>query len=189
MRIIAGSARGRSFDAPPGNNTRPTLDRVKESMFGSIQFDIPDSTVLDLFSGSGNLGLEAASRGAKRVICNDYDRTCAELITKNAKKLNLDAIVHVTCKDYVACLTDLKRTGERFDFVFLDPPYQEGAASVAIEAIFTMGLLTEQGRVFLEHAEKLPPSIETPLARLKQTKRYGTCAVSIYEKNDEAKPE
>ena len=189
LRIIAGSARGRSFDAPPGNNTRPTLDRVKESLFGSIQFDIPDSTVLDLFSGSGNLGLEAASRGAKRVICNDHDRACAELIAKNAKKLNLDSNVYVTCKDYVACLTDLKRAGEQFDFVFLDPPYQEGAAKVAIEAIFSLGLLAEQGRVFLEHAEKLPPMIETPMAKMKQTKRYGTCAISVYEKNDEAKPE
>ena len=188
MRIIAGSARGRQFDAPPGSNTRPTLDRVKESMFGSIQFDIPDSTVLDLFSGSGNLGLEAASRGAKRVICNDYDRTCAELIQKNAEKLKLDSIVCVTCKDYVACLSDLKRMGERFDFVFLDPPYQEGAAKVAIEAIFTLGLLTQRGRVYLEHAGKLPPTIETPLVRLKQTKRYGSCSVSIYEQmNDEAK--
>ena len=190
MRIIAGTARGRQFDAPPGSNTRPTLDRVKESLFGSIQFDIPDSSVLDLFSGSGNLGLEAASRGAKRVICNDHDRACAELIAKNAKKLNLDEIVHVTCKDYVACLTDLKRSGEQFDFVFLDPPYQEGAAKVAIEAIFSLGLLAEQGRVYLEHAEKLPPTIETPMAKLKQTKRYGTCAVSIYERaDDEAKPE
>ena len=96
----------------------------------------------------------------------------------------------MTCKDYVACLSDLKRTGEQFDFVFLDPPYQEGAAKVAIEAIFSLGLLTRQGRVYLEHADKLPPTIETPLAKLKQTKRYGTCAVSIYERaDDEAKPE
>ena len=190
MRIIAGTARGRQFDAPEGSNTRPTLDRVKESLFGSIQFDIPDSTVLDLFSGSGNLGLEAASRGAKRVNCNDHDRACAELIAKNAKKLNLDSIVRVTCKDYLACLADFKRTGEHFDFVFLDPPYLEGAAKVAIEEIFKLELLTQQGRVFLEHAEKLPPVIETPLARLKQTKRYGTCAVSIFERAyDEAKPE
>ena len=84
MRIISGTARGRQFDAPAGKDTRPTLDRVKESIFGSIQFDIPDSCVLDLFSGSGNLGLEAASRGAKKVICNDYNRDCAEQIRKNA---------------------------------------------------------------------------------------------------------
>jgi 16S rRNA G966 N2-methylase RsmD len=80
--------------------------------------------------------------------------------------------------------------GDKFDYVFLDPPYQEGAAKVAIETIFSLGLLAEQGRVYLEHAEKLPPMIETPLAKLKQTKRYGTCAVSIYERaDDETKPE
>jgi len=190
VRIIAGTARGRQFDAPTGKDTRPTLDRVKESIFGSIQFDIPDSCVLDLFSGSGNLGLEAASRGAKKVICNDYDRACAELITKNAKKLNLDSIVRVVCRDYVSCLHELQLAGEQFDFIFLDPPYLEGAAQVAIDAIFTLGLLTEQGRVILEHADKFPPKITQPLSRLKKTKRYGTCAVSIFERaNDEARPE
>ena len=190
MRIIAGSARGRQFEAPAGINTRPTLDRVKESVFGSIQFDIPDSSVLDLFSGSGNLGLEAASRGAKRVICNDHDRACAELIRKNAKLLQLDSIVQVVCKDYVTCLNELKQAGEQFDFVFLDPPYLEGAAQVAIEAIFSLGLLTKQGRVILEHADKLPPTMNLPLAKLKQTKRYGKCAVSIFERaDDETKPE
>ena len=190
MRIIAGTARGRQFDAPVGKDTRPTLDRVKESLFGSIQFDIPDSRVLDLFSGSGNLGLEAASRGAKRVVCNDYNRACAELIAANAKKLNLDSIVQVVCKEYINCLADLQKSGEQFDLIFLDPPYLEGAAEVAIDTIFSLGLLTENGRVILEHAEKIPPKITTPLARLKQTRRYGTCAVSIYMRaNDEAEPE
>ena len=190
MRIIAGTARGRQFDAPAGKDTRPTLDRVKESIFGSIQFDIPDSCVLDLFSGSGNLGLEAASRGAKKVVCNDYNRACAELIAKNAKKLNLDSIVQVVCKEYVNCLVDLQQAGEQFDFIFLDPPYLEGAAQVAIDAIFSLGLLRENGSVILEHADQFPPTITTPLARLIQTKRYGTCAVSIYRKaTDEAEPE
>ena len=77
MRIIAGTARGRRFDAPKGMDTRPTLDRVKEALFGSIQFEIPQSTVLDLFSGSGNLGLEAASRGASKVICNVKTQNCS----------------------------------------------------------------------------------------------------------------
>ena len=96
---------------------------------------------------------------------------------------------HVTARADSVAAADAMALGAEFDLVFLDPPYQEGAAKVAIEAIFTLGLLADQGRVFLEHAEKLPPTIETPLARLKQTKRYGTCAISIYEKNDEAKPD
>jgi len=180
VRIIAGSARGRAFEAPTGKDTRPTLDRVKESLFGSIQFDIPDSRVLDLFSGSGNLGLEAASRGAKKVICNDYNRACAELITKNAKHLRLDTIVQVTCKDYAACLSDLARAGERFDFVFLDAPYLEGTAQLAAEQIFSLDLLAEDGRIFLEHADKAPPALTTPKAKLRQTKRYGSCAITTY---------
>ena len=187
LRIIAGTARGRVFDAPAGKDTRPTLDRVKESIFGSIQFDIPGSTVLDLFSGSGNLGLEAASRGAKSVICNDHDRACAALIEANAKKLRLDSIVQAQCKDYAACLADLARAGERFDFVFLDAPYQDGTAENAAERIFSLQLLAERGRVIIEHAGKLPPVLETPLAVLRQTRRYGGCAVSVFERaNSEA---
>ena len=180
MRIIAGTARGRQFEAPMGKDTRPTLDRVKESLFGSIQFDVPDSSVLDLFSGSGNLGLEAASRGARRVVCNDHNRACAELIAKNAKKLNLDSIVQVTSKDFSACLQDLARAGEKFDFVFLDAPYQDGTAQKAAEQIFSLELLEKGGRVFLEHAEKLAPTLTTTLAKLHQTKRYGSCAISTY---------
>lgn len=187
VRIIAGIARGRQFDAPKGMDTRPTLDRVKEALFGSLQFDIPDSRVLDLFSGSGNLGLEAASRGAERVVCNDYHRDCAEQIRKNAKLLGLDTIVQVQCKDYAACLNDLARMGEMFDFAFLDAPYQNGIAQLAADMIFSLGLLNKGGRVIIEHASKLPQTLTTPLARLAQTKRYGSCAFSIFERvNEEA---
>ena len=141
MRIIAGTARGRRFDAPKGMDTRPTLDRVKEALFGSIQFEIPQSTVLDLFSGSGNLGLEAASRGASKVICNDYNRDCAEQIRKNAKLLSLDAVVQVYSKDFASCLNDLARAGEQFDFVFLDAPYQGGTAQAAADRVLLPDLL------------------------------------------------
>jgi len=98
--------------------------------------------------------------------------------------------MQVTCKDYAACLNDLARAGERFDFVFLDAPYKDGTAQKAAEQIFTQGLLTDQGRVILEHAEKLPPNLTTSLAKLTQTRRYGSCAVSVYERaNNEAQPE
>ena len=92
--------------------------------------------------------------------------------------------------DFREVLGKISFKDKRDCFVYLDPPYLEGAAKVAIEQIFSLGLLAEQGRVYLEHAEKLPPTIETPMAKLKQTKRYGSCAVSIYERaDDEAKPE
>lgn len=184
MRIIAGMARGRRFEAPKGMDTRPTLDRVKESLFGMLQFDIPDSCVLDLFSGSGNLGLESASRGAKRVICNDRNRDCAEQIRTNATSLQLGHIVEIQCKDFAACLADLMRAGEKFDFVFLDAPYADGTAQKAAEQIFSSKLLQPGGRVIIEHASNLPPKIDERLATLTQSRRYGNCAVSLYQYAD-----
>ena len=118
MRIIAGSAKGTRIDAPEGMDTRPTLDRVKEALFGAIQFDIPGSTVLDLFSGSGSLGLEAASRGAKRIICNDLSPVCAEMIRTNADRARLSERVAVMQMDYRAALERLGQAGEQFDFAF-----------------------------------------------------------------------
>ena len=188
MRIIAGSARGRRFDAPKGMDTRPTLDRVKEAVFGMLQFDIPESNVLDLFSGSGNLGLEAASRGAKRVICNDRNRECAEQIRTNAKQMQLDHIVQTQCKDYMICLNDLARAGERFDFVFLDAPYADGTAQKAAEHIFSNKLLQPGGVVIIEHAVNLPPNVDQRLAKNIQNRRYGSCAVSLYREADNEEP-
>ena len=189
MRIIAGSARGRRFDAPKGMDTRPTLDRVKEALFGMLQFDIPGSSVLDLFSGSGNLGLEAASRGARQVICNDSSRACAEQIQANAKLLGLDAAVQVSCKDYAACLNDLAHSNRRFDFLLIDAPYRDGSAQKAAELAVSLGLLPPQGRVIIEHAADRLPAVDERLATRVQTRQYGACAVSIYERADrEAAP-
>ena len=180
MRIIAGTARGRRFDAPKGMDTRPTLDRVKESLFGMLQFDLPGSRVLDLFSGSGNLGLESASRGAARVVCNDRSRECADQIRTNAKLLGLDGIVEVLCLDYTACLERLSRENAQFDLSFLDAPYADGTAARAAEQLFQANLVAEQGRVIIEHATNLPPDVNPQIARLLESRRYGNCAISIY---------
>jgi len=189
LRIIAGSARGRRFDAPAGMDTRPTLDRVKESLFGILQFDIPGSSVLDLFSGSGNLGLEAASRGAKRVICNDRSRECAEQIQKNAALLGLQDRVKVYCLDYAACIDRLRYEGTCFDFVFLDAPYADGTAAMAAEKIFSSGILKEGGRVIVEHAKSLPPAVGSVLADMTDRRNYGACAISVYKRKKAVAPE
>ena len=182
MRIIAGTARGRRFDAPKGMDTRPTLDRVKESVFGMLQFEIPGSSVLDLFSGSGNLGLEAASRGAGRVVCNDRSRDCAEQIQRSAKLLKLDGVTQVLSLDYAACIDQLAREGAAFDFAFLDAPYADGTAQKAAEMLFSRGLIRESGKVILEHAASLPPSVSETLARKTDHREYGSCAISVYER-------
>ena len=181
MRIIAGSARGRKFDAPKGMDTRPTLDRVKEAMFGMIQFDLPGSRILDLFSGSGNLGLEAASRGARQVLCNDHARDCALQIRQNVALLGFEGIVTVTQLDYADCIQRLNDTAQIFDFAFLDAPYREGIAQKAAELLFRCGRIREGGRIFLEHAAQIQPVVDERVAYAVETRRYGTCAFTIYE--------
>ncbi|MGI6151387.1 MAG: 16S rRNA (guanine(966)-N(2))-methyltransferase RsmD [Christensenellales bacterium] len=154
MRIISGTARGRRIDTPEGRNTRPTLDRVKEALFGSIQFDIPHSRVLDLFAGSGSLGLEALSRGAKQAVFNDSAAECVRIIQNNVEKLGFVDRSVIMQRDYASCLSFL--AGKRpFDFIFIDPPYQKDLAKNAVEQIFALGLLAKGGRIVVERDAKV----------------------------------
>lgn len=184
MRIIAGTARGRRFDAPTGMDTRPTLARVKESVFGMLQFDVPESRVLDLFSGSGNLGLEAASRGAQAVVCNDKSPVCARQIARNAELLKLADTVTVMQCDYNDCIDRLKREGRAFDLAFLDAPYADGTAQKAAERLLSEGLIVPGGRVILEYATTLPPDTSHMAGAVVTSRRYGECAVTIIQKEN-----
>lgn len=176
MRIITGLARGRKIDAPAGRETRPTLDRVKEAMFGSIQFGLAGAAVLDLFSGSGNLGLEAVSRGAALAVLNDFDKKAVAVISANVEKLGFGGSCEVCSMDYAACLLVQKQKGRRFDFIFLDPPYRAGLAQDAVKRIFALGLLKEGGKILLESSAKDESEYE---GRLLARKKYGDTAVSF----------
>ncbi len=178
MRIIAGSARGRSFDAPQGRDTRPTLDRVKEAIFGSVQFQVPGATVLDLFSGSGNMGLEALSRGASEAICVDASPVCAALIRKNGEKLGLSEGLRVQNAEYGAALSALAAQGKQVDIVFLDPPYASGFAADAVGRIFREGILRRGGVVIVEHAWDQPPALGEGPWEVTRVKKYGACGVT-----------
>ncbi len=178
MRIIAGSARGRSFDAPAGRATRPTLDRVKEAIFGSVQFQVPGATVLDLFSGSGNMGLEALSRGAAEAICVDVSPACAALIRKNCEKLGLDEGLRVLNTDFRSALSTLKEQNVQVDLAFLDPPYASGFAIEAVEMLFQEGLLRRGGTVVVEHAWDQPPRLGEGPWQVSRVKKYGACGVT-----------
>jgi len=178
LRIIAGSARGRSFDAPQGRDTRPTLDRVKEAIFGSIQFQVPGATVLDLFSGSGNMGLEALSRGAREAICVDASAACAALIRRNGEKLDLGEGLEVLNTDYRTALSSLKAQGKQVDLAFLDPPYASGYATDAVEILFGEELLRRGGTVIVEHAWDQPPKLEEGPWEVSRVKKYGACGVT-----------
>ena len=169
MRIISGTAKGRQLDAPAGRNTRPTSDKVKEALFGIIQFEIAGSRVLDLFSGSGNLGLEALSRGAEVAVFNDNDSGCVRIIQNNAQKLGfLDRSV-IMNRDYSSCLSFLANK-RSFDFIFIDPPYKQDIERSAVELIFSLGLLARGGRVIVERSSKDYSSYE---GRLLSVRKYG----------------
>ena len=122
MRVITGKARGIVLKTPDGMLTRPTADRVKEALFSIIQFDIPAANVLDLFAGTGQLGIEALSRGAKSAVFVDERDDACKLVRENLKRTKLDNQGKVVRSDYLAFL---KTTKETFDIIFLDPPYAE----------------------------------------------------------------
>lgn len=177
MRIIGGSAGGRRFDAPGGWDTRPTTDRVKESMFAMLHFDLPGARVLDLFAGSGSLSFEALSRGAQHVFANDADRDCAALIKKNAHKLGFSERIGVSLLGFEACLKEMARKGRQFDIVLLDPPYGRGYEREAVTYIDALNLLAENGRIVIEHGRNTAMVFD-PDYDVK-TRRYGDTCVSI----------
>ena len=184
VRIIAGTARGRKLETLEGLETRPTLDRVKEAFFGSLQFRIPYAEVLDLFSGSGSLGLEALSRGAKRAVLNDRNPVCVEIIRRNIASLGFDGAARTMNLDYAAAIDRLSAEGALFDLAFLDPPYREGLSEDAVKRLFQKGLMKPGGIVVLEHAAELAPQDAPGVFRVTKTKRFGKCGYSLIEEDE-----
>ncbi len=179
MRIIAGSRRGRTFAAPKGMDTRPTLDRVKESLFGILQFELEGRRVLDLFAGSGNLGLEALSRGARYALFNDHGRESAALIRANVTKLGFEDCARVLCMDYASAIRMAAGDGQAFDLVFLDPPYRAELGEKAMAAMLDARILGADSKVILEHSASALPGEVSGFA-LTGRRVYGDTALSFY---------
>lgn len=178
MRIIAGSKRGCALEAPKGLHTRPTLDRVKESLFGILQFDISNRRVLDLFAGSGALGLEALSRGAEFAYFCDSDRAALRAVASNIKKLGFESRSKVYACPFEAALSALARAGERVDMVFIDPPYASGLHEKALCALQKGGVLAPGAILVAEHDPASPPCIPEGLV-LYDSRRYGDVALAF----------
>lgn len=147
MRIISGIARGTKLYTLEGTNTRPTLDRVKEPLFSIIQNRLKDATILDLFSGSGALGLEALSRGASKAVLCDYSNHAIQIIKKNIQKTHMEEKAKVVCSDYQKYL---KECNESFDLIFIDPPYELNIAIKAVEILLDYNLLKPNGLIVIE---------------------------------------
>lgn len=173
MRIISGTARGTNLFTLEGNNTRPTLDRVKESLFNIINFKIYDSVVLDLFSGSGAIGLEFASRGAKQVTLCDNSKKSTQIIKRNIEKTHLEEKVELYNCDYIELLQQNKN--KKFNIIYLDPPYKTNYIMNAVRLLLEYNMLDEDGLIIAEtdEPEKVDKFLnETKITNFKKRK-YG----------------
>ena len=148
MRVISGTARGTNLETLESNNTRPTLDRVKEALFNIIQCEIINANVLDLFAGSGALGIETLSRGAKSCIMCDKSYAAIEIINKNVKKTHLEEKAKIIKGDYKKTLELLQ--GQKFNLIFIDPPYDLNIAVDSIKMIIELEILEDNGIIILE---------------------------------------
>ncbi|MDR0897873.1 MAG: 16S rRNA (guanine(966)-N(2))-methyltransferase RsmD [Oscillospiraceae bacterium] len=160
MRIIAGLHRGHGLIAPRGMDTRPTLDRVRESLFSILMPHLADARVLDLFAGSGALGLEALSRGARSVVFVDSARAAQEAVSHNIAALRMETQCTLLRCDWRSALTRLSQEGAQFDLVFLDPPYRMPGATALLPALAESGLLAPEALIIYEHARALPPDAQ-----------------------------
>ena len=150
MRVISGLARGTKIESIESISTRPTLDRVKESLFNIIQDRIKEKVILDLFAGSGALGIEALSRGAKKAYFSDNNPDAIKVLNKNLEKTKLIQKAVVINKNYKMALKDIK---EKIDIIFLDPPYKLNLAVKAIEEMIKTNLLKEESIIIIETDE------------------------------------
>ncbi len=154
MRVISGTARGTKLNSIEELSTRPTLDRVKESLFNIIQSKIQDSTILDLFSGSGAIGIEFLSRGCKTAYLCDNSNKAINMIRQNLERTRLQDNAIVINKDYKKCLQELSNNNISFDIIFIDPPYKDDIAVDSVKMILSLNLLKKDGIIIIETDEK-----------------------------------
>lgn len=173
MRIISGTARGTNLYTLEGSNTRPTLDRVKESLFNIINLKIYNAVVLDLFSGSGAIGLEFASRGAKEVVLCDNSKKATEIIKKNIEKTHLVEKVKLYNSDYIDYLKNNK--DKKFDIIYLDPPYKTDYIVKALDFILQYNMKDKDGLIIIETDEpnKIESEIENKNITILDKRKYG----------------
>lgn len=179
MRIIAGERRGAKLEAVPGLNTRPTADRVKESLFNIIQLQITPSTrVLDAFAGTGALGLEALSRGARDAVFIEEDAAALNVLRANIKKCHYQERSRVYRGDALSTLPRLK--GEQFDLILLDPPYRKNLYEPVLFCILKYHLLSECGILISEHSKSIPFVWTDERLQLYKTKSYGETVLNFF---------
>jgi len=184
IRIISGIAGGMHIKVPPTDKTKPTLDRVKESVFSILQPYIPGKRVLDLFAGSGSLGLEALSRGAGFAVFVDSSRLCTETIRENIQKTKMTEKAQVVRADVYKAIQGFSRQGLKFDIIFMDPPYARNFVCKTLQMIVENDIIIENGLIAAEHidTEQLPDRIGK-LVKVR-SKHYGDTVYTFYVQSE-----
>lgn len=177
MRIIAGTARSRTIEAPKGRDTRPTLDRVRENLFNILQRRVVDAVTLDLFAGSGALSLEALSRGAAMAVMADRDRQANQVEKLNVKNLGFEDRARILQTEWQQTIRTMQAEQMRFDIVFLDPPYVMQDLTEVTRAL--VPLLAEDALIVIEHEYHKLPVVSDAYDRT-DTRKYGYVGVSFY---------
>lgn len=181
MRVITGLARGMRLETLEGNDVRPTSEKVKEAVFSAIHFDIEGRRVLDLFAGSGQLGIEALSRGAERCVFCDLSQRSLDIVKRNVQKTGFMSQSVICRSDYASFL---KGTKETFDIAFIDPPYMEGMTVNAIT--LCSKVMSDYGTIIVEHPLEVVLPEEINGFKVYRTYKYGKLVnVTIYKKNTE----
>lgn len=179
MRVITGTARGRKLKTLEGLDTRPTTDRIKESIFNIVQFDLPGRRVLDLFSGSGQMAIEAVSRGAMSAVAVDNAQAAVRIIAENIKHCGFEREISVVASDWA---NYLRHTEEKFDVIFLDPPYRGNLINLALEAIAQIDILSDGGIIICEtEREKELKTLASPYTKGREY-HYGKTKITTYRK-------
>lgn len=173
MRIIGGKAKGTKLYTLQGENTRPTLDRVRESLFNILQYEIRESIFLDLFSGSGAVGIEAVSRGAKKAILCDKSKEAIEIIRKNIEKTHIQGQVECYHKSFDELLKN--RIKEKIDIIFIDPPYQTDYAYEAVKIILENEIIHEDSIIIIEtdQEKRIEQQLESLGIEIMDKRKYG----------------
>ena len=180
MRVISGKARGVVLKTPDGMQTRPTADRVKEALFSILQFDLPGTKVLDLFGGTGQLGIEAISRGAKSAVFVDAGDVPCKLIRENLRRAKMENEGRVVRADYLQFLSQCHET---FDIIFLDPPYAEVFLENAIKKISEIDILQSGGIIVSERPVEKPLNLEIGGFTRSKDYKYGKTLLTLYRKD------
>lgn len=177
MRIISGTARGTKLYTLEGTETRPTLDRVKESLFNIIQSDIQDSNALDLFSGSGAIGLELLSRGAKKAVLCDNSKDAIKIIKQNAQKTHLDDKAEIYNIDFSNLIEKLE--DQKFDIIYIDPPYATDYIKIALEKIIEFKLVDINTKIIIEtdDEKRILKQIEKMDVEITDRRKYGRATI------------